>query len=65
MTVHLKLYGQASSLHADGSRNFVQPADVRGRFDLRRKWIFGALIAWLAALPWLQVGGHPAVFLDF
>ncbi|HKP63322.1 MAG TPA: cytochrome c oxidase accessory protein CcoG [Polyangiales bacterium] len=65
MTVHLKLYDQPSSLHADGSRNFVHPADVRGRFDTRRRWIFAALIAWLAALPFWQIGGHPAVFLDF
>jgi cytochrome c oxidase accessory protein FixG len=65
VTVHLKLYDKASSLRADGSRNFVHPADVSGRFDTRRKWIFAGLIALLAALPWLQIGGHPAVFLDF
>jgi cytochrome c oxidase accessory protein FixG len=65
VTVHLKLYDKASSLRGDGSRNFVHPADVSGRFDRRRKWIFGGLIALLAALPWLQLGGHPAVFLDF
>ena len=65
MTVHLKLYDKASSLRGDGSRNFVHPADVSGRFDRRRKWTFGGLIALLAALPWLQLGGHPAVFLDF
>jgi cytochrome c oxidase accessory protein FixG len=65
MTVHLKLYDKASSIRSDGSRNFVHPADVSGRFDRRRKWIFAGLIALLAALPWLQLGGHPAVFLDF
>ncbi|HKU38539.1 MAG TPA: cytochrome c oxidase accessory protein CcoG [Polyangiales bacterium] len=65
MTVHLKLYDRASSLRADGSRNFVHPADVTGRFDRLRKWIFTGLIGLLAALPWLQIGGHPAVFLDF
>jgi cytochrome c oxidase accessory protein FixG len=65
VTVHLKLYDQASSLRADGTRNFVHPADVTGRFDRLRKWMFGALIAILAGLPWLEIGGHPAVFLDF
>jgi cytochrome c oxidase accessory protein FixG len=65
VTVHLKLYDKASSLRADGSRNFVHPADVSGRFDRTRKWAFGGLIALLAGLPWLQLGGHPAVFLDF
>jgi cytochrome c oxidase accessory protein FixG len=65
MTVHLKLYDRASSLRADGSRNFVQPADVKGRFDRRRKLSFAVLIVLLAGLPWLEIGGHPAVFLDF
>lgn len=65
MTVHLKLYDKASSLRADGARNFVHPADVSGRFDRRRKWMFTGLIALLAGLPWLNIGGHPAVFLDF
>ena len=65
MATHLKLYDKASSLRADGSRNFVHPADVSGRFDRRRKIIFTLLIALLAALPWIQIGGHPAVFLDF
>ncbi|HEX2679033.1 MAG TPA: 4Fe-4S dicluster domain-containing protein, partial [Polyangiales bacterium] len=65
MSVHLPLYDKASSLRADGSRNFVHPADVHGRFDVRRKLAFTGLIALLALLPWIQVGGHPAVFLDF
>ena len=65
MTVHLKLYDKASSLHADGRRNFVHPADVSGRFDTRRKWTFTILIALLGGLPWIDIKGHPAVFLDF
>ena len=65
MTTHLKLYDKASSLRADGSRNFVHPADVNGRFDRLRKLGFALLIGLLALLPWLQIGGHPAVFLDF
>lgn len=65
MTVHLKIYDRASSLRADGSRNFVQPADVKGRFDRWRKLSFTVLIVLLAGLPWLEIGGHPAVFLDF
>ncbi len=58
------LYEHESSLRADGSRNYVHPADVHGRFDRARKLLFGLLIALWAALPWLQVGGHPALFLD-
>jgi cytochrome c oxidase accessory protein FixG len=65
VTVHLPIYDQPSSLRSDGSRNFVHPADVHGRFDTRRKLAFVLLMVLLAALPWLEVGGHPAVFLDF
>lgn len=64
MTKHLPLYDKASSLRADGSRNYVHPADVRGRFDRVRKVTFAALIVLLFSLPFVQVGGHPAVFLD-
>jgi len=53
-----------SSLRADGGRNFVYPADVAGRFRAARKVVFVALLAIYAALPWIPVGGHPAVFLD-
>jgi cytochrome c oxidase accessory protein FixG len=65
MAKHLKLYDEASSLRADGTRNFVYPADVHGRFDRLRKLIFASLLVMLAALPWWTIGGHPAVFLDF
>jgi len=55
---------QASSLRSDGNRNFVVPADVSGRFHTRRLIVFALLIAIYAVVPWLEVGGHPAVFLD-
>jgi cytochrome c oxidase accessory protein FixG len=64
VTVHLPLYDKPSSLHADGTRNFVHPADVTGRFDRARKLVFAGLVAWLVLLPWWKIGGHPAVFLD-
>jgi cytochrome c oxidase accessory protein FixG len=64
MAVHLKVYPKASSLRADGSRNFVHPADVTGKFERRRRWLFAALLIWFSALPWIDVGRHPAVFLD-
>lgn len=53
-----------SSLRADGSREFVYPADTAGRFTTARRWVFAALVAVYAALPWVRVGGNPAVFLD-
>ena len=52
------------SLNADGSRAFVFPADVKGRFATARKATFYALVALWAALPWIPMGGHPAVFVD-
>lgn len=55
---------QASSLNEDGSRNFVQPADVSGRFTTRRYVTFAVLIVVYLALPFIEVNGRPAVFLD-
>ncbi|MEM7437612.1 MAG: cytochrome c oxidase accessory protein CcoG, partial [Myxococcota bacterium] len=54
----------ASSLHADGSRNYVHPADVHGRYTTTRNVVFAVLIAIYVALPFVKVGGRPAVFLD-
>jgi cytochrome c oxidase accessory protein FixG len=55
---------RASSLRKDGHRNWVHPADVKGRFTTLRRIGFAILIAIYAITPWIQVGGHPAVFLD-
>lgn len=53
-----------SSLRADGSRDFVHPADVRGRYDKARRIVFFLLIGIWAALPWIPIRGNPAIFLD-
>src|SRR5712692_539083 len=58
------LYDKSSSLKADGSRNYVHPADVTGRFDRLRKLTFALPIGVWALLPWLDIAGHPALFLD-
>lgn len=58
------VYDKASSLQADGHRNYVHPADVSGRYDRVRQVAFAVLLVVFAGLPWLQIGGHPAVFLD-
>lgn len=55
---------QASSLKTDGHRNFVHPADVSGRFTRLRYAVFAGLLAIYIALPFIEVGGRPAVFLD-
>ena len=54
----------AGSLGTDGHRRRPYPADVKGRFVTARRIVYAALIALWAALPWIPVGGHPAVFLD-
>jgi cytochrome c oxidase accessory protein FixG len=56
--------GMQSSLRADGSRNWVQPADVRGRFSRARKVAFYVLIAVWVVIPWIRIGGRPALMLD-
>jgi len=62
---HEDLEAQPSgSLSRDGSRKFVQPADVRGRFTFRRDLIFAFLIILLVAVPFIHMGGHPVLFLD-
>ncbi len=52
------------TLNPDGSRAFVHPYDVKGRFNVIRRIIFALLIAVYALLPWIPVNGYPAVFLD-
>ncbi|QQR88618.1 MAG: cytochrome c oxidase accessory protein CcoG [Myxococcales bacterium] len=53
-----------SSIRQDGQRNFVHPADVKGRFTSLRALLFVVLIAIYVALPFIKIGGHPAMFLD-
>ncbi|MFT3765723.1 MAG: cytochrome c oxidase accessory protein CcoG [Minicystis sp.] len=62
--VHLPVLENRSSLRTDGKRNFVHPADVRGRFNTGRKIGFWALIAVWLALPWIKINGQPTLFLD-
>ena len=64
MKLELPIVDESSSLRSDGSRNYVHPADVRGRYTRLRRLLFPLLIALYAALPWIEVGGHPAIFLD-
>ncbi len=64
MTTHLPVIPPKSSLRIDGTRNFVYPADVKGRFTIARNALFYALIGVYAALPWIQIRGNPAVYLD-
>ncbi|MFT3870878.1 MAG: cytochrome c oxidase accessory protein CcoG [Nibricoccus sp.] len=53
-----------TTIRADGSRLFLHPADSRGRYTNARILSAVALIFIYVALPWIQVDGYPAVFLD-
>lgn len=53
-----------TTINEDGSRYFLQPADVRGRWTLWRRLFGWALIAIYVLLPWIPINGAPAVFFD-
>jgi cytochrome c oxidase accessory protein FixG len=52
------------TINTDGTRNFLHPADVAGRWQQRKSIVFAILIAIYAVLPWIMIGGHPAVLID-
>jgi cytochrome c oxidase accessory protein FixG len=54
----------SGSLGRDGRRRRPYPADVSGRWLTARRIVYAALIGLWVALPWIQIAGHPAVFLD-
>ena len=53
-----------SSVNPDGSRHAIHPARVRGRFQRLKGAVWTVLIAVYLVLPWVHVGGHPAVLID-
>lgn len=53
-----------SSIHADGSKKSLHPADVRGPFTRWRRLAALVMLTIYVALPWIPVNGYPAVFLD-
>lgn len=52
------------SINPDGSHHVIHPADVKGRWQRRKKLVWAILILIYAALPWIRIGGHPAVLID-
>src|SRR6187402_489150 len=52
------------TLNADGSRNRIRPRLYPGRVHTQRRWLGWGLIASFVALPFVRVGGQPAVLLD-
>lgn len=46
------------------TREWVYPQSIEGRFMTIRRWTFAALHLLLFAVPWIPVGGHPALLVD-
>ena len=61
---HQPMVDSVTTINSDGSRYFLYPADARGRFSLARRLSAYGLIVVYLLLPWIPVGGHPAVFID-
>jgi cytochrome c oxidase accessory protein FixG len=54
----------SSALRPDGKRQWIMPADVRGRFALTRRIVFAILIALWMTLPVMRIAGAPLVLLE-
>ena len=52
------------TINSDGSRNFMHPADVRGAWQTRKNIVYSVLMVIYLVLPWIEIGGHPAVHID-
>ena len=53
-----------STLNADGSRRWLDPREVSGRWHRRRTVVAWVLIALFSVLPWLRIAGKPPILLD-
>ncbi|MFT5142049.1 MAG: cytochrome c oxidase accessory protein FixG [Rhodothermales bacterium] len=54
-----------TTMTSDGKRRWVYPTLSPGRFLSQRRVVAWSLVALYLALPVVQMGGHPAVLLDF
>jgi len=52
------------TLNADGTRNRIRPRLYLGRWLRARRAVGWALIGLFVGLPFLRIGGKPAIFLD-
>jgi len=52
------------TLNQDGSRRWVRPRPFDGRFVRLRRRVGWGLIALFAGLPFVRIGGQPALLLD-
>lgn len=62
---HKVFQGQVlSTLNTDGSRKVMRPQLSKGAFHRRRLIVGWSLIVLFVALPFIQIGGKPAILLD-
>jgi cytochrome c oxidase accessory protein FixG len=47
-----------------GRRVFLHPADVAGKYRTRRNILNAVLIVFFLVLPWIQINGHQALWID-
>jgi len=47
-----------------GTREWVYPQSIKGKFTTLRRWAFLALHLILFVTPWIGVGGHPLLLID-
>ena len=64
MSLKLPSVDEVTTINRDGSRYFLHPADVNGRFTVARRLVAVGLLAIYVLLPWIPINGFPAVFLD-
>lgn len=53
-----------TTINRDGSHYTLHPADVSGKYTFWRRVVGVLILATYAGLPWIKIGGNPAVFLD-
>ena len=53
-----------STLNKDGTRRWLRPRPSAGRYHTYRRLVGYGLIVLFAVLPYLRIGGKPAVLLD-
>lgn len=61
---HVPTRDSVTTINEDGSRHFLYPADVHGWFTRWRRHLGLLLVGIYVLLPWIPIGGYPAVFLD-
>jgi cytochrome c oxidase accessory protein FixG len=61
---HAPTRDSVTTINDDGSRYFLQTADVHGWFTRVRRFLGLFLIGVYVLLPWIPIDGYPAVFLD-